>query len=524
MKYRYFAVLLFLFPLLAQATLPDLTYSDATANSKLKHQPYDKLEVFEKGKGYVPYYGETWAQGFKHPQKLGDDHETLLKAFFAQQFGFDVSLFQNKSSYARYEQNGEAYLLKLDSYVASYSYTLLRIAPWPKLVTLPAKPPYLGEKRGKTFDLPEHPLIPEIKGMGIRRATFHDYDEVDFRYDRKAHTHKGRFWKIDYARLRGHPDSIRYSATHDYKAQAIAQGAQILKDKDYDFTFSLNGAVAQVGCDTSQCSIKIIQEEAFKQALILTPDAIKAELDKAGKITLDGIYFDFDKATLKAKSRKAILSAVALMQRYADLELSIHGYTDSKGNDDYNRKLSLNRAKAVMEAMIQQGVAAKRLSYKGHGEDEPVASNDTDEGRAQNRRVELHKERGGNKQSVITIDFIKPIENSVIEGHRRYEDDSLGLSYTPPYSGQKEYREFKGHLEVIDYTIMKEGKKDSAFSRKAIIKNYANVLELYNAKTVGNKDHALSFEIPDRGDGLHIYGRIDAYDGSYSIRFLLEGK
>ena len=80
------------------------------------------------------------------------------------------------------------------------------------------------------------------------------------------------------------------------------------------------------------------------------------------------------------------------------------------------------------------------------------------------------------------------------------------------------------HLDVIKYNIMKDGKQDNAFSRKAIIKNYENVLELYNAKIVGRYGDQLSFEIPDRGDGEPVYGRIDAYDGSYAVRFLIPDK
>nr|WP_320012464.1 hypothetical protein [uncultured Desulfobulbus sp.] len=135
--------------------------------------------------------------------------------------------------------------------------------------------------------------------------------------------------------------------------------------------------------------------------------------------------------------------------------------------------------------------------------------------------MELHKVGGGTEQAAIIIDFIKPIEGSVIDSHRSYENDSLGLEHTAPYSPKRDHMEYQGHLDVINYKIMKDGKQDKFFSRKAIIKNYENVLELYNAKIVGHYGDQLSFEIPDRGDGVSVYGRIDAYDGSYSIRFLI---
>lgn len=510
-----------LIPLLLGAfELPNLSYNGATSE-KLRHERYNKLEVWSK-QGYVSHYGETWTQSYRFAAPL-QEHEQKLQSFFAKAFGIDVTAFTKK--YARFEKPSGTYYLKLDTYANSYSYVLLHVNPTPKIITLPAKAPYRMEKR--VFDIPQNSLIPGVEGFAIRRAKYVDYDEVTWYYKHggeSKHIHKGRYWNIDFAKIVKDTDSYRYMLAHDYKSHLASMGAEILLDKDESFYFKMGNTVASVNSYENTFSLQIIQEEAFEQALILTPDSIKTELDKSGKITLDGIYFDFDKATLKPESRKAILSAVALMQRYSDLELSVHGYTDSKGDDTYNATLSVARAKAVMDAMIAEGIEAARLSYRGHGEEEPIATNDTDEGRAQNRRVELHKERGGNKQSVITIDFIKPIENSIVTARRSYPNDSLSIDYTKPYSEKGGSQSKKGQLEVIEYDIIKNGKKDEAFSRKAIIKNYENVLELYNAKIVGHYGDTLSFEIPDRGDGKKIYGRINAYEGSYSIRFLIEEK
>ncbi len=508
-----------LLPLLLGAMeLPDLTYNNATPE-KLKHERYDKLELWSK-QGYVSHYGETWAQSYRLAAPL-QDHEQKLKNFFAQAFGIDATAFTK--SYAQFEKPDGTYYLKLDTYANSYSYVLLHVSSYPQVITLPAQPPYTV-KKGKNFDIPENVLIPSAEGFAIERAKYVDYNELTWYYryqDERKHDLKGRYWSIDFAKTTPDPDSYRYILAHDYKAHLKTMGAEILEDKDNSFYFKMGDSIAYFNSYGNTFTIEIIQEEAFVQSLILTPDAIKAELDKSGKITLEGIFFDFDKATLKPESRKAILSAAALMQRYSDLELSVHGYTDSKGDDTYNRTLSVNRAKAVMEAMVAEGIDASRLSYKGHGEEDPVATNDTDEGRAQNRRVELHKERGGNKASVITIDFIKPIDNSVVTSRRSYPDDSLSIDYTEPYSPKRDHASPQGQLEVIDYSIMKDGKKNDAFSRKAIIKNYENVLELYNAKIVGLYSDNLSFEISDRGDGKKVYGKISAYEGSYSIRFLI---
>lgn len=237
---------------------------------------------------------------------------------------------------------------------------------------------------------------------------------------------------------------------------------------------------------------------------------------------MDGIYFDFNKATLKTESDKAILSTAALMQTYSDLVLSVHGHTDAEGSDSYNLKLSAERAASVRDAIIAKGIESARLLSKGYGESEAIASNDTDEGRSENRRVELHKVSGGDKKSIITIDFIKPLENSVVMSRKSYQEDSLSIQHTKPYSTSNEHQEFKGHLEVIEYDIIKDGKADKSVSRKEIIKNYANVLELYNAELLGDKSNNLYFKIKDRGDGVSVYGRIEAYTASYTIKFLIQ--
>lgn len=126
-----------------------------------------------------------------------------------------------------------------------------------------------------------------------------------------------------------------------------------------------------------------------------------------------------------------------------------------------------------------------------------------------------------NIPNIITIDFIKPLDNSVVDSKYIHQNDSLGIQDTKPYSPQKDLKEFQGHLDVIGYKIIKDGKLDESISRKEIIKNYENVLELYDAEILGKYSNTLYFKIKDRGDGVSIYGRIEGYSSSYTIRFLI---
>jgi outer membrane protein OmpA-like peptidoglycan-associated protein len=106
-------------------------------------------------------------------------------------------------------------------------------------------------------------------------------------------------------------------------------------------------------------------------------------------VTLRGVNFDFNKATIKSDSAAILDDAVATLNKASTVNVDVVGHTDSVGSESYNQKLSERRAEAVMGYLVDHGISASRLSSSGRGESEPVASNDTKEGRYENRRVEL---------------------------------------------------------------------------------------------------------------------------------------
>jgi outer membrane protein OmpA-like peptidoglycan-associated protein len=107
------------------------------------------------------------------------------------------------------------------------------------------------------------------------------------------------------------------------------------------------------------------------------------------KIILKNIFFDFDKATLRPESTNELERLTKLLNDVPTLKIEISGHTDSKGADDYNKTLSNNRAKAVLDYLVKAGIAASRLTSVGYGEEQPISTNDTDEGRQMNRRTEF---------------------------------------------------------------------------------------------------------------------------------------
>ena len=104
---------------------------------------------------------------------------------------------------------------------------------------------------------------------------------------------------------------------------------------------------------------------------------------------MNNIFFEVDKYEIKQKSRTELNKTVMFLQTNPSVRIEIAGHTDNSGNDSHNRQLSLNRAKAVHQFLIDQGINTKRLTYKGYGSTLPVAPNDSGKNRQLNRRIEF---------------------------------------------------------------------------------------------------------------------------------------
>jgi len=107
------------------------------------------------------------------------------------------------------------------------------------------------------------------------------------------------------------------------------------------------------------------------------------------KIVLRGVHFDFNKATIRPEDMPILDQAAETLKEHGTVLVTVEGNTDNIGSDAYNQKLSVRRATAVRDYLAQHGIAESRMTVVGKGASNPVASNDTEDGRAQNRRVEL---------------------------------------------------------------------------------------------------------------------------------------
>lgn len=152
-----------------------------------------------------------------------------------------------------------------------------------------------------------------------------------------------------------------------------------------------NVYIAMLKATGNSTSIQIVQEKAFKQTIKkVTSAKIEKDLLNAGKSILH-INFDTDKATLKADGSEAVREIIKVLNNNPDIKIAINGYTDNTGAKEHNQKLSENRALTVKNEIIKAGINKDRLTSKGFGQDDPLAGNDTEEGKSQNRRVELVK-------------------------------------------------------------------------------------------------------------------------------------
>lgn len=151
--------------------------------------------------------------------------------------------------------------------------------------------------------------------------------------------------------------------------------------------------IPHLGFNPTGITIKAGNDNMYIKNFRLSKGGVKyyKRILSEGKIIVNGIKFDVNKATLKPESMGPINRIYKLMIKQPDLKFSVEGHTDSDGNEATNLKLSKARAKTVMDKLISMGIDKSRLKYTGWGESKPIDNNATPEGKANNRRVEFVK-------------------------------------------------------------------------------------------------------------------------------------
>ena len=153
-----------------------------------------------------------------------------------------------------------------------------------------------------------------------------------------------------------------------------------------DFVRDLGAIITKKLPDGNE--IMIAENSAENHLISFIEDKNKA-VDKTTWFTLDRLYFDSGKSTLKTESQGQLKNIAAILKAYPSVKLKLGGYTDNTGDAKMNINLSNDRAKSALQELVKLGIDVKRLEAEGYGPEHPIASNEIAVGKAQNRRIDI---------------------------------------------------------------------------------------------------------------------------------------
>jgi outer membrane protein OmpA-like peptidoglycan-associated protein len=241
----------------------------------------------------------------------------------------------------------------------------------------------------------DHPLLSRMPGYNILECT-QNFNQLDFvnakGEDVKLEGNLTHIWYV-FNPESGKKEPSFFQIVKNY-ANAIIKigGKKIYEDGGLGcYEMKKNGKVynIKVVCtNNSDIILDVLEMEPMKQEI--TANEMLDALNKDGYIALN-ILFETGKSSIQQESLPVVDQIFELMNSDATLKISIEGHTDNVGDAASNKKLSNDRAKAVMDALIAKGVEKLRMSFVGWGQEKPVADNRSEEGRSKNRRVEIVK-------------------------------------------------------------------------------------------------------------------------------------
>ena len=247
----------------------------------------------------------------------------------------------------------------------------------------------------------DHPLFNRMPGYRIMHYKDRDFDVYkNFRNENgKKMTVEGHFYYFQYGIKKGEKKASGPQVLRNYmNAVKKVGGSVILEEGCCNVYLKLkkNNQVTWVRVesyrDAGSYQVWIVEEAKMEQDIVVDAKAMLNDLNSQGHIALYGIYFDFDKSDVKSESEPALKEISKLLSENPSLNLYVVGHTDNTGDFNYNMKLSQSRAEAVVNTLTSKyGVNKNRITSAGVGPLSPIASNDTEEGKALNRRVELIK-------------------------------------------------------------------------------------------------------------------------------------
>ncbi len=252
----------------------------------------------------------------------------------------------------------------------------------------------------------DSPLFTRMPGSWIHNCDQKKFDAFTFIIGKDPATRKdqterveGQLWKISYYPqndLAQKPSALQILRNFENAVQKM-DGTVVYSDQGKEtLKLTRDGKEfwVQVSAEfTGKHGLVIVQKEGMKQEVEANAEVFSNDIRAKGHAAVYGINFDTGKSTIKPESAQVIGEIAKLLNADSGLKLNVVGHTDNVGGVDSNIKLSQDRAEAILQALVHShGIAATRLRAYGCGQFAPVASNDTEDGRAKNRRVELVKQ------------------------------------------------------------------------------------------------------------------------------------
>ena len=244
-----------------------------------------------------------------------------------------------------------------------------------------------------------HPLLTRMSGFYISGYEYKEFDTADFKNDKGEDIKvEGHIFDIYYQIKEGKkvPGKIQVLRNYENAIKKIGGSTVYEAGKQAWLKVEKGGKITWIYVDArtgGEYELEIVEKKAMVQEVVADAKSLAHDINSTGHASVYGIHFDFNKADVKPESEPTLKEIAKLLKQTPELNLYVVGHTDSVGEISYNMKLSQTRAEAVVKALVTKyGVAQNRLDPYGVGPLSPVASNETDEGRALNRRVELVKE------------------------------------------------------------------------------------------------------------------------------------
>ena len=245
----------------------------------------------------------------------------------------------------------------------------------------------------------DHPLLTRMPDYYISHYNVSDFAGFDPTVIGGKDVHwEGKVYSFGYSRKEGGRPISMLQIVRNYETAIKQAGGKILGGDERRVAAEIRQKGALIGVyveafnDGRDYSLTIVESQAMQQEVVADAKAMGNDLANTGKTIVYGIHFDTASATIKPDSEAALVEIVKLLKGSPTLNVYVVGHTDSVGSLDSNLKLSSARAAAVVNALVARGIAASRLKSAGVGPYSPVASNDTDAGKAKNRRVEFVKQ------------------------------------------------------------------------------------------------------------------------------------